>query len=151
MRNPWDGLGASLRRSIGMQSPICGMRIAGRSGFRLQPVDGSVLVALCGDEILFDDSGDDHRAKHAAVARAVAQALLKREGLPVSSDSIEDVARDVLLPLDDFERQSAACDGDLDELEVLHPNVPHAWLADAFDALAPTNVVPLQRVRRHSR
>lgn len=130
-----------------MQSPICSLRMAERSGFRLHPVDGSVLVALCGDEILFDDSGDDHRAKHAAVARALALALLRREGLPVSPRSLEDVARDALLPLDDFARQSAACDGDLDELEVLHPNVPREWLADAFDALAPTNVVPLQRLR----
>lgn len=146
VQNPWGGLGAAFRRSIGMEPPNNAYRMARAAGYTLVPIDSAVCVALIGREILFDDRECvGRRQKHAAIARALAAAVLKHDGFPTTPLSIEEVARDMMLPTgEELACALEACDHELEQIEqtvCLH--VPGEWLADAVERLLPCNVVQI--------
>lgn len=141
------GLAAELKRSVNMHGSAHMLRLARLTGHTLMPVNGPVVAALVGKRILVDrreNEPDYRRRMHGAVARALAQALLRRRGLPVIAANIEFLARELLIPRAEFERhlqQLLDAERDLDELERIYRNAPIAWILERLPAAPVDNVV----------
>ncbi len=151
MDRPWVGLGLRLRTTTGVRPPINAFRLASARGYEVRPVSGPVCTGRVGATLLVDDSGDDLRAKHSAVATEVARGELEMANLPLTAESVDCVARELLLPTpDELRLDLGACDDDLERLSEMHPHVPSAWLADAVEQLRPCNVVRMRVASRRT-
>jgi len=147
-------LATGLRNTAGMHGATHALRLAMLAGFALSPIAGPVAVALVGNEILWDDRNNEpewRRRVHGAVARALAQALLRRHNLPIIVADIDFVARELLLPRDEFALALAhVIDADLElqELERIYPYAPIAWIIDRITERPTSNVVQLVSSRK---